>query len=349
MNIKKLIEKLTANWVSKVICLILAFFLYVFNKSISLQKKTFSVPLTVQAEGLMMPAQELPKFVKVLVTTTAENMAFIQNVDFKATVNFDNFVTPGEYTVPIVINVSEKLMEFDTFECRPKLETLHVLLDEKVLKYIPVEVASSGSPTNGYKIDGFDVTPATVKVVGPSRIVEKIKHIYTKKVIVDGAALSFSVETKLDNVNSKISILPESDYKVTVKISEQFESRKYTKIVPDVWNLNENLELSSEIPSVDLTVNAPVLTLNSFNPDGKNVFIDMGDITEAGEYELPIQYAVPTGIKLESKSDETVFVKVIAKTLKTEEVPENTEKVDTTEDKNEESKIKIEEPEKKAE
>ena len=314
MNINKLIDRISNNWAAKVICLILAFFLYIYNRTTSLQKKTFTVPLTVEAEGLMMPAANLPKFVKVLVTTTKENMAFIQESDFSAKVDLGNFTEPGEYTVPVSVSVSEKLELLDTFECRVKTETVNVLLDEKILKYIPIEVAASGTPAYGYKISKFDVSPASVKVVGPSRIVEKTKRIYTKKVIVDGAATSFSIDSKLDySFNSKIKILPEGDFKVTVKIEPQEETRKYSKIVPEILNLDEKFEISTELPKIEISVSGAVLTLDAFSPESGVVFANLKDVSEPGEYEIPLEYYVPDGIKIESKSAESILLKVSEK------------------------------------
>jgi YbbR domain-containing protein len=352
MNINNLIDRISNNWAAKVICLILAFFLYIYNRTTSLQKKTFTVPLTVEAEGLMMPAANLPKFVKVLVTTTKENMAFIQESDFSAKVDLSNFTEPGEYTVPVSVSVSEKLELLDTFECRVKTETVNALLDEKILKYIPIEVAPSGTPAYGYKISKFDVSPATVKVVGPSRIVEKTKRIYTKKVIVDGAATSFSLDTKLDTAfNSKIKILPESDFKVTVKIEPVEETRKYEKIVPEILNLDERFEILTELPRIDFSASGAVLNLDDFNPEKGVVFANLKDISEPGEYEIPLEFYVPDGIKIESKSAETVFLKVsekIAENISSEsenqqetEIPEKSESA--------ENSVSQEKSEKKAE
>ncbi len=352
MNINKLIDRISNNWAAKVICLILAFFLYIYNRTNSLQKKTFTVPLSVEAEGLMMPAANLPKFVKVLVTTTKENMAFVQESDFSAKVDLNNFTEPGEYTVPVLVSVSEKLELLDTFECRVKTETVNVLLDEKILKYIPIEVAPSGTPAYGYKISKFDVSPATVKVVGPSRIVEKTKHIYTKKVIVDGAATSFSLDVKLDTAfNSKIKILPESDFKVTVKIEPVEETRKYEKIVPEVLNLDEKFEISTELPKVDFSASGAVLDLDGFNPAKGVVFANLKNISEAGEYEIPLEFYVPNGIKVESKSSETVFVKISEKAAEniSSEAENAQESENTGKSENSETSDLQEKSEKKAE
>lgn len=336
MSISKLIDRISNNWAAKVICLILAFFLYIYNRTTSLQKKTFTIPLSVEAEGLMMPAADLPKFVKVVVTTTKENMAFIQESDFSAKVNLDNFADPGEYVVPVSVSVSEKLELLDTFECRSKTEAVNVLLDEKILKYVPVEVAPSGTPAYGYKISQFDVSPATVKVVGPSRIVEKTKRIYTKKVIVDGAARSFSLDVQLDSrFNSKIKILPEGDFKVTVKIDPLEETRKYEKIVPSVQNLDEKLEISGGLPKIQISVSGEVLALDGFAPENGVAFLDLKDISEPGEYEVPLEFNIPAGMELKEKSQETVLLKILQKNEEAAPESENSSEETAAEDQDE--------------
>lgn len=313
MNTNKLIESLTENWAAKVVCLIIAFLLYIFNKTSMLQEKTFTVPLTVEAEGLMMPVDKLPKYIKISVKTTKENMASVKENDFSAKVNLNNFVDAGEYSVPVNVSVSENLELLDIFECRPKTEFVNVLLDEKVLKYIPIEVASSGTPAYGYKISEYDISPATVKAVGPSRIIEKTKRIYTKKVIVDGAATSFSSEVKLDNLNANITVLPESDFKVTVKIVPAEETRNFEKIVPSVKNLTETLEIVGKLPEISFSASGTVLSLDSFASSLENVYVDFTEVLEPGDYNLPININVPSGISVSNRSLENVSVKLIEK------------------------------------
>lgn len=315
MNIRKLIDRIAENWAAKVVCLIIAFLLYIFYRTSTLQEKTFTIPLTVQAEGLMMPVSDLPKYIKLSVKTTQENMASIKEKDFSAKINLDNFVEAGEYVVPVVVSASEELELLDVFECRPKTEYFNVILDEKILKYIPVEVAQSGNPAYGYSVEEFDVSPATVKVVGPSRIVEKTSKIYTKKVIIGGAATSFSKDVKLDNINSKITLLPESDFKVTVKIVPTEETRTYEKIVPSVRNLKENLEVENFSAEISVQAAGTTLLLDSLSLSSGSVYIDLSGINEPGEYELPVNIDIPAGITIVSRSSENVVVKISEKNI----------------------------------
>lgn len=321
MNIRKLIDRFTEDWAAKVICLVLAFLLYIFNRASSLQEKTFTIPLKVEAEGLMMPAVDLPKYIKVTVTASKDSISSVKESDFSAKIDLNNFVEAGEYVVPVKVTVSEEFEQLETFECRPRTEFINVLLDEKVLRYIPVEVAPSGNPAYGYSISGFDVSPATVKVVGPSRIVEKTKRIYTRKLIVDGAAKSFSQEVKLDNSNSKLSVLADEAFKVTVMIEPTVESRTFEKITPEIKNLSDDLIVSEEISKINFTASGTTLTLDTVEPE-KCVSVDLSEISEPGRYEIPVKVELENSLTVSEQSVENVFVTVIKKDLLADEIEE---------------------------
>lgn len=329
MSIKKLIDSMAENWPAKVVCFILAILFYIFNKTSTLQEKTFTIPLNVEAKGLMMPANELPKYVKVVVTATKDDISSVKESDFSAKVNLNDFVEAGEYSVPVVVSVSEKLELLETFQCKPKTESVNVLLDEKILKYIPVAVAESGSPAYGYTVSSYDISPATVKVVGPSRIVEKTKRIYTKKLIIDGAATSFSKELKLDNFNSRLTVLPESDFKVTVTVVPGEETRKIEKVVPVAENLAEDLVASGYESGITLSVSGTILTLDTFKSGDKTVTLDLSEITEPGVYEIPVSVSLPAGITLSQVSAEKISVAVSKKVVEEEVSQENSEKTAT--------------------
>jgi len=61
----KLFEKLSENYIAKIICLALAVVFYVFFTFSSLDKKSFVVPLNVEESGKMSFGQNYPKYVTV--------------------------------------------------------------------------------------------------------------------------------------------------------------------------------------------------------------------------------------------------------------------------------------------
>ena len=143
-------------------------------------------------------------------------------------------------------------------------------LEEKAIKYIPVEIALYGVPESGYKISSTEIVPSSVKVIGPENILENTKKIYTKKVNVKGAKTNFSVETELDNINSLLQIVPESKFKVSFVISPEEIEKNYENIKPSVVGLNNNLEISSQILPINVVLTGTVNSLKNYKIANRN-------------------------------------------------------------------------------
>ena len=65
MKVSQLTEKLRYNITAKIFCLIIAIFLYLFHHMSLLDSKTFTIPLRVQENGIVMNVGDTPKYVNV--------------------------------------------------------------------------------------------------------------------------------------------------------------------------------------------------------------------------------------------------------------------------------------------
>lgn len=319
MNTKKLTEKLFEDLGPKIVCLGLAILLYVFNRISTLERKTITVPLKVEASGLMMPYSDVPRYVKIHVRSSAENVSSINASSFIATLNLDNFTDAGNYSVPVTITTSQNLMLLDTLEysCHP--EVINVELDEKIVKYIPVKPVYSGEVAHGYEITNVDISPSTVKVVGPSLILNKTKQIYTRKVNVNGASLSLSQEVKLDNINHKLEVLPEGDFKVTVSINPASGTKEFDNVIPVCMGLSDTLMVEGDLPKIDVKVAGQIPVLESYELGENTVAVDLSAIFEPGKYEVPVNVKLPLNIELESVTKEIVSINIVSKIVEVDE------------------------------
>ncbi|MDE5899361.1 MAG: hypothetical protein K2H09_08890, partial [Treponemataceae bacterium] len=219
MNIKKLIEGASRNLLAKVICFVCALFIYIFHQVSLLDKKTFVVPLELVCEGLVAPTTAVPGYVKVSVRAQTEAMPSITAASVKASIDVSRYTEAGSYVVPVALEFSDSLLLVDPLEVTVKPESIKLTLGGREERYIPVMAALSGEPKHGYQVKNVSVSPSTVKAVGPEEILRRTKFIYTGKVNVSGAAANFASEVKLDNINSLVDVVPESEFKVTVEIA----------------------------------------------------------------------------------------------------------------------------------
>lgn len=323
MNRKKLTDRIFEDWGQKVVCIVLAVIIYVFSQVATLERKVFVLPLKVEADGLMMASSDIPKFVKVSVRTRAENMPSINSGNIFAYINLSEYTEPGFCDVPVKVSLSEDLMLIDPLEYSVKPAFLNIELDKKELAYIPVKPAISGTVEHGYVISNIDVSPSTVKVVGPSKMINNTTSIDTKKVIVSGAATNFSREVKLDNINSKLKVVPESDFRVTVSVIPAMDTKEYKNITPYVENLNPDFELSGELSKINFKATAAVSVLENFSCTAKTVSVNCAEINAAGTYNLPVNISLPKNMTLVEKSSDTVSVTVVEKIKEQQEIIED--------------------------
>ncbi len=332
MNKKRLIEKITENWTVKAICLVFAIVIYIFHQITMLETKTISVPLTVESGGLMVPFSQLPKYVKISVRTTAENIPSIYSTGFKAVIDVEHFTQPGTYQVPVEVELSENMFLIEPLEYSVKPDSLKIVLDEKSVKYVPVQAAVSGDVERGYTVKDISINPSTVKVVGPAKVLEKTKAIYTKKIILSGAAKSFSKDIRLDNINDLIVPYPEGDFKVTITVVPSDSSKEFKSIVPVVKNLSPGLEISSELIPISFQVDGALLVLENYTLLPDDVSIDLKNIVQPGTYEIPIDIKIPVNLVLSKKSLDKISVTVVKNT--SEQETEASEKGEALENEN---------------
>lgn len=308
MNLNDLKYKITNNWPIKVICLMVAIVIYIFHQVSMLDRKVISIPLEIKSEGALLPVSDYPSHIKVAVRAEPSDIHLVTSGGIKAVLNLTNYAKAGSYVVPVEISLSNLLRTIDPLEVTVKPDKIFISLEEKAIKYIPVEIALYGIPESGYKISSTEIVPSSVKVIGPENILENTKKIYTKKVNVKGAKTNFSVETELDNINSLLQIVPESKFKVSFVISPEEIEKNYENIKPSVVGLNNNLEISSQILPINIVLKGTVNLLKNYDIANNSVFIDCSKIKEAGEYEVPIEFKLADEISVNDRLSYTTKI-----------------------------------------
>ena len=138
MSIKTLFEKILDKWPAKIICLVIAVFLYFFHQASLIDTKTFVVPLTIIEDGMVMHVGTVPRSVSVVVRAEEDAVKSVSISDLTASINLDTITQAGSYKLPIKITLSDRLMEYDPFEVRLKDNTVTIDVDIKATKYVPI-------------------------------------------------------------------------------------------------------------------------------------------------------------------------------------------------------------------
>ena len=324
MNKKRLLDKILDNWPAKVICLIIAIFLYFFHQASLIDSKTFVVPLQIIEDGMVMHVGNVPGSVSIVVRAGEETIKSVLPSDISASVSLDNITKKGTYKLPVKITLSESLMEYDPFEVKIKDDSITIDVDRKAIKYVPLMPSVVGDVAHGYEIDSISMSPSTVEISGPESIVNATEHIYTTRINVSNAEINFSTETSFQQLNKLLTVMDEGPFKAEISVKPKVLERTFDSVQVEVINLAENLEINGERPLVTLKLSGNMPVLEDYILSKHAVQINMHDITEAGTYELPLRYVLPANLQLIEKSDEELTVNVIVKTENIEEKTEET-------------------------
>src|SRR5574344_898698 len=186
MNTKQLLDKIAKNWPAKVICFVIALFIYFSHQMSILEKKTFTVPLTITENGSMVSATQSDRYVKVTIRGQREEIATVTNKDIVAYLDITNETKEGDYTFPVLVQPSAHVQLMEPLEIRVKPEKVPLKIEARTVRYLPIEPVLSGSIAHGYEMKEVVVTPANIKVEGPGQMVESLTTIATEAVDVEG-------------------------------------------------------------------------------------------------------------------------------------------------------------------
>ncbi len=314
MNTKRLLDKILDKWPAKIICLVIAIFLYFFHQASLIDSKTLVVPLQIIENGMVMHMGDTPSSVSVVVRAGDEAIKTIQPADITASINLNTITEKGSYKLPVKITLSEDLMAYDPFEVKLKENYITVSVDKKTIKYIPIVPSIVGEVAHGYEIDTITINPSTVEIVGPQTIVNATQEIYSTRINVSNAETNFSTETSYQQVNKLLTVLDEGDFKAEITVKPIVMERTFDDIEIEIINLDKKLEVKEPLPAISIKLSGNMPVLENYILSKHTVQLNMHEVTEPGTYELPLRYVLPANLQLIEKSDEEISVTVVKHT-----------------------------------
>lgn len=314
MNTKRLRDKILDKWPAKVICLVIAIFLYIFHQASLIDSKTIVVPLQISENGIVMHVGSTPGSVSLVVRADEEVIKNLQTTDIIASIDLDTITKKGTYELPVRITLSENLLAYDPFEVRLKDDSVTIDVDRKAIKYVPLVPSIVGEVAHGYEIESISMSPSTVEVAGPESVVEATEQIYTTRLNVSNAETNFSAETSYQSINKLLTVLDEGPFKAEVTVKPVVMERLFENVEVELLNLDSRFTVKGELPLVSIKLSGTMPVLENYILTKHAVQINMREVTEPGEYTLPLRYVLPANLQLIEKSDEELTLTIVRKT-----------------------------------
>lgn len=315
MKLKQLSEKILDKWPYKLACLALAIIVYILHSSMEYDTKSFSIPITIVENGAVLNMDPVVKKVQLRVRADADTISNIHEVDFSASVNLTNIAETGEYQLPVIVTVKDEISDNYVFEVKQSPQSLKVAVEKKDISYIKLSPNVTGEPAHGFEVSKISIEPEYIEVIGPESMLKQTSYIKTENIDLTDKKSDFSVNVKNKNVNPVLQIQDKGPYTVKVEMITSKMDRKYENIALNFKGLQSDLVLIGEYPAITFTLNGAVNSLEEYEIFPNAVYVDLGTITEAGVYELPVQIQVPSYYTVKDVSLENVSITV-------EKVPE---------------------------
>ena len=187
-------------------------------------------------------------------------------------------------------------------------EVMIPLIADMPEKNVSVNASVVGEPASGYKVGRIVVEPSTIRVFGD---VNKLNNLYYLETVpIDISGMSKTYSQKVEVVAANGLTLPVNTVTVVVQI-EPSGSASVTRSVIYAQNLAAGL--TCEMPSVKIKLDmaGPDEALAAVSANEIVPYVDCGDITEPGEYTLPVHATLPDNISLVSAAPQQITVKVV--------------------------------------
>ncbi len=310
MKIHEFYKIFRRNWPVKLVCFVLAVFIYFFYRSATIQGKTLVISLDVSSQGITLPAQNIPKHMKVALKGRPEDIARITEKNITALVNLDYYTEEGKFKVPVDIILAPEIMEIEPLEVIADKSFLEINIVKKARKQLPVEAEIQGTPAVGYEITDIAISPSTVGVSGAKSILDAMVEVSTDEISVDEKRTSFSQNIGIHHESQLISY-DDKTVTVTVTIQPITSSRRFVDQTIYLYGVNPLFEAKADPERITFTLTGNQNQLEAFVPELHTVRMNCSAITKPGTYEVPIEVVLPNGIRLVSQSDRTARVSLV--------------------------------------
>ena len=288
MNIKQILLRLIENWPVKIICLVFAVFLSEFYRGTLLDRRSLIIPLTVENNGSLAPAEQYPAKIKVTIWGDATGIGSIGENDITAFINISDFKTEGTYRIPIKTRLTGTVVPIGNMEISTEPAILTLRLATNIRKQVPVSLSLRGIPADGYEVIESSLEPDTVEIEGSAELVEKINELVTEPLSIEARTSGFSGTAAIINNNPLISIVGKAQVQSMVKISETTIQKKFDNIPIYFEKENKELSRTADIKTGSLEVQGPKKLLETWHPSENILKVACESIIEPGVYTLPV-------------------------------------------------------------
>ena len=211
--------------------------------------------------------------------------------------------TKKEYSIKFLDSLGN---EINDVESQEKTAELSVSVTNG--KLVPINLKTTGQVSDGFRLDGYELSRNNVNILGDSQTLDKIKAIDTEVVDMSSLQQEHEFDVKL-NIPEGISVQNgENTIKVKIKVSKEENVTKNLSCNVQYTNLSESFLLDSSKPTVNVVVSGTQADLDKITNANIKVILDLSNVKEEGTFEYTPQATLVNGNNVTIGSVEAVSV-----------------------------------------
>ncbi|MFP3088869.1 hypothetical protein LQZ21_00900 [Treponema sp. TIM-1] len=308
MNSRKLIAQAVTNWPAKVLSVAVAIVLFIFHRMSILEERFFSIPLIIEAAAEMIPASSYPRTVRVTLRGDANSIFPIAEEDIEAYLDLNKYTEAGIYRAPVEIRKKGTALGVDPLEIGVDPLEISLELDHKVNKYVSLIPKYQGYVESGYELVSYTLEPTQVVIEGPEKRVSGISELATEQVELSGRNADFSIAVHILNSDPLILVRGNGMAEFRAFIREAIMIRTLDELPIEITGLDDSLTAEPETLLGSIRLEGAQRALENYIPEGAILTLDCSEITEEGEYTIPVQVNVPPQFTFTRNEPEEVRV-----------------------------------------
>ncbi|MBN2532368.1 MAG: hypothetical protein JXB88_05725 [Spirochaetales bacterium] len=316
LKIDSFLRRVLRNWPPKIISLVAAVLLFVFNRMSNLEEHPLYVPLSIRLNPDYAIAAPIREKISVIVRGDPDlDIHQITPEDIEVYIDLLHVEKEDEYTVPIQYRKIGPALETEPLSIDIEPAVITVKLEKNLQKSVEIEVEKNikGTPARGYMLGGLTYAPTVVQIVGPRSKVEKVEKATTEVIDLSGRSKNFNMTVRLVSIDPLVKFKGSGYVEFSAVIKEIVEERLFEKKIITSMNLVEHMVVEKTLPEGSILVKAPLLVLDRIKPNDIRLYIDCSNIKDPGKHQKRIKAEVPERVEILSITPETVIVDFVRK------------------------------------
>ena len=253
-----------------------------------------------------------PEKLNIRVRGPRSQLSSLSSKDMVFTIDLSNLTTG---TSMFEIRTDQLIPPRDVQVTGISPSEINLDVDKLAQKRVSVEPVLE-PPDNGYEIAAKpQVTPETVVIRGPEKLLRTIKSVGTDPVSLKGEKSKFSIEVPIRPPYSLVEIEGGNTVKVTIDIKEKIMEKEFNNLDINFINFDGmKFETDGSI-SAEIAFEGPFSILNNLNSKDIELYVDGNGIKNAGSGKthnltVSVEYPHKDILKLTRQSPKTIAVKL---------------------------------------